>query len=128
MAHLSTLGPNISWIGEVCNTLNTKSLTPLFDNHWPTANLQVNSSFLKPGFRSNPLFPLEGITILPSTPSAGCEMVTLLEAETLTNFLTIELCNFQGEPLTQFVSSSSTGHKIFLLNYPRFPNIVPLFV
>ena len=73
MAHLSTLGPNISWIGEVCDTLDTTSLTSLVDNHWPTAGLRVNSSFLKAGIRSNPLFLLEGITILPSTPSAGCD-------------------------------------------------------
>ena len=32
----------------------------------------MNSSFRKAGFRSSPLFQLEGITILPSTPSAGC--------------------------------------------------------
>ena len=47
LVHLSTLGPNISWIGEVCDTLNTTSLTSLVDNHWPTAGIRVNSSFLK---------------------------------------------------------------------------------
>ena len=73
LAHLSTLGPNISWIGEVCYTLNTTSLTSLVDNHWPTAGLRVISPFLKAGIGSNPLFLPEGITILPSSPSAGCE-------------------------------------------------------
>ena len=68
MAHLSTLGKNTSWIGEVCNTLNTTSLTSLVDNHWPTAGLRVNLSLLKAGIGSNPLFLLEGITILPSNP------------------------------------------------------------
>ena len=69
MAHLSTLGPNISGIGEVCDTLNTTSLTSLVDN-WHTAGLRVNSSFLKAGFKRNMLFLLEGITIMPSTPLA----------------------------------------------------------
>ena len=72
IAHLSTLGPNISWIGEVFDILKTTSLTSLVDNHWLTAGLQMNSSFLKAGMGSKPLFLLKGITILPSTPSAGC--------------------------------------------------------
>ena len=72
MAHLSTFGPNISWIGEVCGTLDTTSLTSLVDNHWLTAGLRVNLFFRKEGIRTSPLFLLRGITILPSTPSAGC--------------------------------------------------------
>ena len=72
MAHLSTHGQNISWIGEVRDTLDTTSMTTRVDDHWPTAGLRVSSTFLKAGLRSNPLFLLEGITILRSTPSAGC--------------------------------------------------------
>ena len=71
MADLSTLETNICWIGD---TLNTKSLMSLVDNHWPTARLRVNLYFLKEGIGSNPLFLLKGITILPSTPSAGCAL------------------------------------------------------
>ena len=47
LVHLATLGPNISWIGEVCYTLDTTSLTSLVDNHWPAAGIWVNLSFLK---------------------------------------------------------------------------------
>ena len=60
-------------VGEFCDALNTTSLTSLVDNHWPTAGLRVMSPFLKDGIGSNPLFLPEGITILPSSPSAGCE-------------------------------------------------------
>ena len=52
-----------------------KSAIPLTRHpwrHWATAGLRVNSSFLKAGIRRNPLLLLEGITILPSPPSAGC--------------------------------------------------------
>ena len=38
MAHLSRPGPNINWIGEVCDTLGRPSLTSLIDNHWATAD------------------------------------------------------------------------------------------
>ena len=79
MAHLSTLGQNIGWVGEVCDTPDKTFLTSLVDNHWPTAGLRVNSSFLKAGIGSNPLFLREGITILPSTPSAGCVTVTAIK-------------------------------------------------
>ena len=71
MAHLSTLGPNISWIGEFYDTLDTTSLTSLVDNLWPTARLWVNSSFLKAWIRSKPLFLFEGITIFPKKLSSG---------------------------------------------------------
>ena len=37
------------------------TLTSLVDNHWPTAGLQVNPSFLKAGNGSNPLFLLKEI-------------------------------------------------------------------
>ena len=52
MAHLSTLGPNKNWIGEVCDTLDKTCLTALVDNHWPTAELRVNLSFLKAGIEA----------------------------------------------------------------------------
>ena len=64
-------------MGEVCDTLGMTSLTSLVDNQWPTAGLRVNSSLLKAGIGSNPLFLLEGITILPSTASAGCGALLL---------------------------------------------------
>ena len=76
IAHLFTLGPNISWIGEVCHTLNTTSLPSIVGNHWPTAKLRVN--FLKAEIGSNTLFLLKWITILPSTPSTGCGTLHLL--------------------------------------------------
>ena len=72
MAYLSKLLPNISWIEEVCDTLDTTPLTSIVDNHWPTAVLHVNLSFLKAGIKSNTLFLIEGITILPKTLSTGC--------------------------------------------------------
>ena len=68
LVHLSTLGINISWVGEVCVTLDTTSLTSLVDNHWSFAEIRVNSSFLK----AQSIFLLEGITILPNTHTAGC--------------------------------------------------------
>ena len=34
MPHSSTLGPDISWIRQIYDTLNTTSLTSLVDNHW----------------------------------------------------------------------------------------------
>ena len=73
MAHLFRPGPNINWIGEVCDTLRKTSLTSLVGNHWATAGLWVNSSSVKGGVRSNPLFLLKGNTIVPITPMAGCD-------------------------------------------------------
>ena len=39
MAHLSRPGPNIDWIGEVCDTLGRPSLTSLIDKHWAMLTL-----------------------------------------------------------------------------------------
>ena len=61
MVHLYTIGQNISWIGEVCDTLKAISLTSLVDNHWHTAGLQENSSFLKAGIRSTPFSCSRGL-------------------------------------------------------------------
>ena len=73
MAHLFRPGPNINWIGEVCDTLRKTSMTSLVGNHWATAGLRVKLSSVKGGVRSDPLFLLEGNTILPITPTAGCD-------------------------------------------------------
>ena len=75
MAHLSWPRPNINWIGEVCDTLGKISLTSLDRNHWATAGFRMNLSSVKGGIRSNPLFLLEGNTILPMTPTTGCELL-----------------------------------------------------
>ena len=70
MVNLSRPGPNIIWIGEVRNTQGKTFLTSLVSNHWATAGLWVNSSLVKGGIISNPLFLLKGIKILTITPTA----------------------------------------------------------
>ena len=59
-------------IGEGCDSLGKTSLTSLVSNHWTTGGLWVNSSSVKRGLISFPLFLLQENAILPMTPQAGC--------------------------------------------------------
>ena len=72
MAHLSRTPPNMSSIGEVCDSLGTDLLSLSGGNQWATGGLRVNSTLVKGGLISFPLFLLEGNAILPKTPKAGC--------------------------------------------------------
>ena len=119
MAYLSKLEPNISLIGEVYDTLDTTSLTSLVDNQWPTAGVRVNFSFLKAGFRSNQLFLLEGITILPSTTSAGCGEPQWLECNAIkrSNKLKNSLFFWQLRKLTERQNLCTQYLKFILFNF-----------
>ena len=72
MTNLSQPEPNISWIGEGCDTVGMSSLPSPTDNQWATAGFLVNSSPVKPGIRRNPLFLFNWNTILPMTPPEDC--------------------------------------------------------
>ena len=72
MAHLSQTPPNMSSIGEVCDSLGKTFLASLVGNRRATGRLWVNSSSVKGGLINFPLFLLEGNAILPMTPKADC--------------------------------------------------------
>ena len=52
-------------------------------NHWATGGIRVNSSSVKGGLISFPLFLLKENAILPMTSKAGCEGVLLKHIKTL---------------------------------------------
>ena len=112
MAHLATIRPNISWIGEVCYTLYTTYLTSLVDNHWSTAGLQVNSSILKAGIRSNPLFLLEGITICQPILPLAVHWTRLHCTTFICTALLLQCTKYIGTALLLHctTSSLSVGH------------------
>ena len=56
MAHLSWTPPNMSSIGEVCDSLGAVWLSLYDGNHWATGRLRVNSTFVKGGIISDSLF------------------------------------------------------------------------
>ena len=60
MAHLSQTAPNMSSIGEVCDSLKKTFLTSLVGNHRATGGLWVNSSSVKGGHINFPFFLLKG--------------------------------------------------------------------
>ena len=59
------------YIGEVCDMLGAMSLSSFGGNHWATGELWVNSTSVKGGLLSFPLFLLKGNAILSITPKAG---------------------------------------------------------
>ena len=73
ISHVFQTLPNMSSIGAVCDGLRKTSLTSLVGNYWATGRVQVNSSPLKGGLISFPLFLLKENAILPMTAKAGCE-------------------------------------------------------
>ena len=75
IAHLSRHQPNMSSMGEGCDSLGKTSLMSLVGNHWATGKLRVNSSSVKGGLLSFPLFLLESNAILLMTAKAGCGIV-----------------------------------------------------
>ena len=77
IAHLSQPQPNMSLIGEGCDSLGKTSLTSIVGNHWATGGLQVNTSSVKGGFISFALFLQEENAILPMTDKAGCGLPQL---------------------------------------------------
>ena len=76
MAHLSLTTPNISSIGEVCDSVRMDLLSSSGGDHWATGGLRVNSTSVKGGLIRFPLFMLDGNAILPMTPKAGCALQT----------------------------------------------------
>ena len=56
MTYLSQPPPNTNLVGEVCDSLGTDSLTTIVVNHWATGGLQMNSTLVKGGIISIPLF------------------------------------------------------------------------
>ena len=64
IGYLSPPQPNTSLIGERCDSLT---------NHWAIGGLRVNSSSVKGGLKSFPLFLLEDNAILLLTVKAGCD-------------------------------------------------------
>ena len=74
MANLSQTQPNMSSIGEVCDSLGKTFLTSLVGNHRATGGLRVNSFSGKGGLINFPLFLLRGNAIFPMTPKADCAL------------------------------------------------------
>ena len=72
MAHLSWPQPNMSLIGEGCDSLGKTSLTSLDGNHWSASERRVNWSSVKGVILRFPLFLLKENAILLMTPKAGC--------------------------------------------------------
>ena len=72
IAHLSRPQPNMSLIGEGCDSLGTDQLSPFGGDHWATGGLRVNLTAVKGGLISFPLFLLEGNALLPMLPKADC--------------------------------------------------------
>ena len=71
ISYLSHPQPNMSLIGEGCDSLKKTSLMSHVGNHWPTGGLQVNSSSVKGGLISFPLFLHEEDAILPMITVGG---------------------------------------------------------
>ena len=71
MTHLSQPQPNLSSIKEGCDSLGKTFLTSLVGNQWASGGLWVNSSPVKGGLISFPLFLLEENEILPITSTAN---------------------------------------------------------
>ena len=59
IGHLSRT-PNMSLIGEVCNSLGTVSLSLYCQNHWATGELWVNLTSVKGGLINIPFVPARG--------------------------------------------------------------------
>ena len=66
--YLSRSPPNMNFIGEVCDSLETDSLTTFIENHWATGGLWVNSTLVKGGIIGIPLFA----ALLSMTPTTSC--------------------------------------------------------
>ena len=73
MAHLSQTPPNMTSIGEVCDSLGKTFLTSLVGNLRATGGLRVNLYSVKGGLINFLLFLLKGNAIFPMTPKAGCD-------------------------------------------------------
>ena len=56
-----------------CHVSHVTSLASIVDYHWATAWIWVNSSSVKEGIISSPLFSLEGNPVLSMTLKDGCE-------------------------------------------------------
>ena len=100
------------------------------DNHWPTAGLWVNSTFLKAGFGSNLLFLLEGITLLPSTPSAGCANQKSYWAEIEIMFTSPHLTHVKCHKVVTLVGGGSGikgVYRFFLYIYLKKKCFGPFF-
>ena len=69
MTHLYQPQPNMSSIGEGCDSLGKTFLTSLVSNLWATGGFRMNSYS---GEVSFPVLLLEGNAILPMTPRADC--------------------------------------------------------
>ena len=72
MTHLSQPPPDMSSIGEVCDSLGTDQQSCFGGNRWATGRLRVNSTSVKVRLRSFPLSLPKGNAMLPMTPKAGC--------------------------------------------------------
>ena len=76
MLLLSQTPPNMSSIGEVCDSLGNTLLLLLINNLEATGGLRVNTSPVKVKLIVFPLFLLEGNAILPMTAKAACNLET----------------------------------------------------
>ena len=72
MTHLSQHQPDMSSIGEGCNSLGNTFLTSLVGNLWTTGGFRVDSYSGEGGPISFALLLLEGKAILRMTPKADC--------------------------------------------------------
>ena len=87
MPNLSRIPPNMSSIGEICDSLGTVWLSSYGGNQWATGLLRLNSTPVKGGLINFPLFLLEGNAILPMTPKAGCAKLVQSESRDLRLFM-----------------------------------------